>query len=104
MCDVFFSGLLLITGAISLAGVEPGLWNVVGGNYQVPQGLLKKAGANLIKGKVNIETFMGSAQLSFLHCRMEPGQSVLFCLKMFCLCGSGYLIVGYALVIYYRNL
>ena len=35
-----------------MAGVEPGLWNVVGGNQKVPEGLLKKSGANLIQGEV----------------------------------------------------
>lgn len=41
-----------LVGAVSMAGVEPGLWNVVGGNQLVPMGLLKKSGANLIRGKV----------------------------------------------------
>lgn len=39
-------------GAVSMAGVEPGLWNVVGGNHQVPMGLLWESGANLVRGKV----------------------------------------------------
>ncbi|ESO83268.1 hypothetical protein LOTGIDRAFT_236715 [Lottia gigantea] len=39
-------------GAVSLAGVEKGLWSVKGGNYQIPERLLKKSGANLIKAKV----------------------------------------------------
>ncbi|XP_052229609.1 prenylcysteine oxidase 1-like [Dreissena polymorpha] len=41
-----------LVGSVSMAGVEPGLWNVVGGNQKVPQGLLGKSGANLIRGKV----------------------------------------------------
>lgn len=38
--------------AVSLAGVENGLWNVKGGNKLVVEKLLKEAGANLIQGKV----------------------------------------------------
>jgi len=45
--------VLLSAGAVSMAGVEPGLWNVVGGNHQVPLGLVKESGANLIRGKVS---------------------------------------------------
>lgn len=41
-----------LVGAVSLAGAEPGLWNVIGGNHKVPQGLLQKSGAKLIRGKV----------------------------------------------------
>ena len=35
-----------------MAGVEPGLWKVKGGNHQVAENLLKASGANLIKGTV----------------------------------------------------
>ena len=43
---------LFFPGAVSMAGVERGLWNVVGGNQKVPEGLLEKSKANLIKGEV----------------------------------------------------
>ncbi|XP_046364893.2 prenylcysteine oxidase-like isoform X1 [Haliotis rufescens] len=39
-------------GAVSMAGAQPGLWAVKGGNKQVPEKLLKKSKANLINGKV----------------------------------------------------
>lgn len=52
-------------GAVSIAGVEPGLWNVVGGNQKVPQGLLGKSGANLIRGKVCTSMQIG-VNLNFL--------------------------------------
>lgn len=46
------TGVHGLVGVASLAGVEPGLWNVAGGNHQVPQGLLRKSNANLIRGTV----------------------------------------------------
>lgn len=39
-------------GAVSLAGVEDGLWSVKGGNKKVPELLIKQANANLIEGEV----------------------------------------------------
>ena len=35
-----------------MAGAEPGLWGVVGGNQKVAESLLEKSGANLISGEV----------------------------------------------------
>ena len=35
-----------------MAGVERGLWNVVGGNQKVPEGLLQKSKAKLVPGEV----------------------------------------------------
>ena len=44
-CLIFYCSSL---GFVSLAGAQGGsLWNVKGGNYLVPQGLLAKAKANL---------------------------------------------------------
>ncbi|XP_046546131.1 prenylcysteine oxidase-like isoform X2 [Haliotis rubra] len=39
-------------GAVSMAGAQPGLWSVKGGNKLVPEKLLKKSNANLISAKV----------------------------------------------------
>lgn len=39
-------------GAVSLAGVQPGLWAVKGGNKQVPQKLVSEAQAQVIPGTV----------------------------------------------------
>ncbi|XP_067929623.1 prenylcysteine oxidase 1-like [Watersipora subatra] len=39
-------------GSVSIAGAEPGLWAVQGGNYQVPQHLLKSSGAQTISSRV----------------------------------------------------
>ncbi|XP_050410806.1 prenylcysteine oxidase 1 [Patella vulgata] len=39
-------------GAVSLAGVEKGLWAVKGGNFQIPERLLKKSKATLINAEV----------------------------------------------------
>lgn len=41
-----------LVGAVCMAGVERGLWNVVGGNQKVPEGLLQKSKAKLIPGEV----------------------------------------------------
>ncbi|MQL82056.1 hypothetical protein Taro_014532 [Colocasia esculenta] len=42
--DVNISGL---AGAVSLAGSDPGLWSVEGGNWQIAAGLIKHANASL---------------------------------------------------------
>ncbi|KAL3841327.1 hypothetical protein ACJMK2_019489 [Sinanodonta woodiana] len=47
-----------LVGAVSMAGIEPGLWNVIGGNQKVPQGLLEKSKANLIHGAVRTVTVL----------------------------------------------
>ncbi|KAK3580906.1 hypothetical protein CHS0354_008196 [Potamilus streckersoni] len=47
-----------LVGAVSMAGIEPGLWNVIGGNQKVPQGLLEKSKANLIHGVVRTVTLL----------------------------------------------
>ena len=39
-------------GSVSVAGASPGLWSVKGGNHQVPEGLLKRSKANLIRDRV----------------------------------------------------
>ena len=41
-----------LPGAVSMAGVERGLWNVMGGNQKVPEGLFEKSKARLIPGEV----------------------------------------------------
>lgn len=48
-----FLQLAVVVGLISLAGVEPGLWQVRGGNKLVPAGLLKLCDANLIQAQVS---------------------------------------------------
>ena len=45
-------GVFSLLGAVCIAGAEPGLWSVEGGNQKVPEGLLEKSGANLISGEV----------------------------------------------------
>lgn len=42
--DVTISGL---AGAVSLAGSDPGLWSVSGGNWQLAAGLVKHSNATL---------------------------------------------------------
>ncbi|KAL8611776.1 hypothetical protein ACOMHN_009458 [Nucella lapillus] len=39
-------------GSVCMAGVEPGLWAVKGGNKQVAEKLLKASGASLVRGAV----------------------------------------------------
>jgi len=39
-------------GSVSLAGIQGGLWNVQGGNYRIPECLLKKSGAKLVAASV----------------------------------------------------
>ena len=39
-------------GSVALAGVQDGLWAVRGGNKLVPEGCLRKSGANLVKARV----------------------------------------------------
>lgn len=40
-------------GAVSLAGAQPGLWAVSGGNYRVPELLLKRSKAKLVRSSVS---------------------------------------------------
>ncbi|XP_078589109.1 prenylcysteine oxidase 1-like [Branchiostoma floridae x Branchiostoma japonicum] len=47
-------------GAVSLAGAQPGLWSVEGGNKRVPEELVKSAKVNLIPGEVSKVTFKNS--------------------------------------------
>ena len=42
----------LFSGAVSIAGAEDGLWAVRGGNRQVPEMLLQKSRANLVRAQV----------------------------------------------------
>lgn len=44
---------LCIAGSVSLAGAQPGLWSVKGGNYRVPQELIKQSGASVINKAVS---------------------------------------------------
>ncbi|KAL4225246.1 Prenylcysteine oxidase 1 [Mactra antiquata] len=64
-----------LVGAISMAGVEPGLWNVVGGNQLVPQGLLKKSQANLIKGEVTTISLSSDGSPPVYQLDYLPGTS-----------------------------
>ncbi|KAK3102245.1 hypothetical protein FSP39_009872 [Pinctada imbricata] len=45
-------------GAVSLAGVEPGLWSVKGGNYRIPENLIPLSKINLIQGDVKSITLL----------------------------------------------
>lgn len=40
------------TGSVSLAGAQPGLWSIKGGNRKVPEGLLRESKARLIQERV----------------------------------------------------
>lgn len=44
--------LTAFVGAVALAGAQPGLWSIEGGNYQVPKRLLESSRINLIFSKV----------------------------------------------------
>jgi len=62
-------------GAVSLAGVQGGLWRVMGGNYKIPQCLLKKSKANFISGTVQSINFLRNeknVEISY----SVPGQNV----------------------------
>ncbi|XP_069132692.1 prenylcysteine oxidase 1-like isoform X2 [Argopecten irradians] len=45
-------------GAISMAGVEPGLWSVKGGNKKVPQNIVKHSKVNVIPAEVKMVEFL----------------------------------------------
>ena len=40
-------------GAVSLAGIQDGLWRVRGGNYRIPECLLKKSSSTLLPSRVD---------------------------------------------------
>lgn len=44
--------LFISAGAVSIAGVQPGLWAVKGGNKQVPEKLVSEAQVQVIQGTV----------------------------------------------------
>ena len=44
--------MIFFPGAVALAGVQPGLWAIKGGNNQLCHKMLEKSQANLIKAKV----------------------------------------------------
>ncbi|XP_013406982.1 prenylcysteine oxidase isoform X2 [Lingula anatina] len=46
-------------GSVSIAGAEPGLWSVEGGNNRVPEGLIKEAKVNLNMAVVTDITLTG---------------------------------------------
>ncbi|XP_045176896.2 prenylcysteine oxidase 1-like [Mercenaria mercenaria] len=69
------TGIQGLVGAVSMAGVERGLWNVVGGNHQVPQGLLRKSGANLIRGKVTAVSLTSEGSPPVYQIDYLPGKS-----------------------------
>jgi len=48
----FPENLHSFVGAVSLAGIQGGLWRVMGGNYKIPQCLLEKSKGELISGTV----------------------------------------------------
>lgn len=52
------------SGMVSVAGAASGLWRVKGGNYQVPEGLLRVSGSKVIKNQitrvVNITSEIGT--------------------------------------------
>lgn len=41
-----------------MAGIEPGLWNVRGGNKRIPEKLVKKTDANVIDGEVTLVRYL----------------------------------------------
>lgn len=49
---VMYFNISFFAGVVSMAGIEPGLWSVKGGNKKVPELLQKHAKANLIQGEV----------------------------------------------------
>ncbi|GFO29477.1 prenylcysteine oxidase [Plakobranchus ocellatus] len=56
-------------GAVAMVGAEPELFSIQGGNKRIPELLLEKSGANLIKGTVNtvalIKDELGSGSVSY---------------------------------------
>ena len=46
------NGVHGFVGSVALAGAQDGLWAVRGGNKLVPEGCLRKSGANLVRAKV----------------------------------------------------
>jgi len=48
----FIDNLHAFVGSVSLAGIQGGLWNVRGGNYRIPECLLKKSKATLVAASV----------------------------------------------------
>ena len=54
-----FPGMHSFVGSVSLAGIQGGLWRVQGGNYKIPECLISKSGAKLIKAKVNTVEKLG---------------------------------------------
>ena len=60
-----------------MAGIEAGLWNVAGGNHQIPQALLERSEAKLIKGEVVVENII---QLKFKHFSLCQHKNYTFCI------------------------
>jgi prenylcysteine oxidase/farnesylcysteine lyase len=53
-------------GSVSLAGIQGGLWNVRGGNYRIPECLLKKSRANLVAASVlSIDSISGINNVTY---------------------------------------
>ena len=46
MCDAFFSAM------VSMAGIQPGLWAVNGGNFQLATKIFENSRANLLHEQV----------------------------------------------------
>ena len=51
-CDITPQCLCYSPGGVGIAGVDGDLWSIHGGNKLVPERLLEKTGAKLVKGKV----------------------------------------------------
>ena len=51
-------------GMVSLAGIQPGLWSVHGGNKMVPTELIKSSQANVIEAKVSKVTLLPDGKYS----------------------------------------
>ena len=46
------NGVHGFVGSVALAGAQDGLWAVRGGNKLIPEGCLRKSGANLMRARV----------------------------------------------------
>jgi len=60
--NAFPENIHAFVGSVSMAGIQPGLWRVKGGNYKVPECLLEKSKGRLLRSKVDSITLGDNSQ------------------------------------------
>ena len=53
--------IFYVIGSVSMAGIQPGLWSVHGGNKRIPEELLLRSKVNLYRSKVTTVTLTSGA-------------------------------------------